>query len=191
MATYHIEEDFLEDYDSFRSHCDSIQYNGATSPVDGVFYPGVSDDIPSGISSFCKAKISTLIERDITLNFLFLRLSVEGVHVPHECHEDSSMGQYSFMLYMNRVDDCIGGTSFVIHKATGISSKPLNEKQISAWSKDYNNFDAWSITAMIDMIPNRALIFKASDMHRALPVGGFGDSSSDGRLVLTGFFDCD
>ena len=104
-------------------------------------------------------------------------------------HTDDSMGSLSFMLYLNRNEHCIGGTSFVAHKKTGLNSAPTNQKQVEVWRQDTNNFDAWAITGMCPMVENRAAIFEASKMHRALPVGGFGKGAEDGRLVLTMFFD--
>jgi hypothetical protein len=188
LATYHIEDNFLNDYESFRSYCDSIDYDGLLNPADDVFYPGVSDDIGDDVRLFCEAKLSEMLGKPIKFEYFFLRLSVDGVDVPQAAHNDVAMGGYSFMLYMNRLDDCLGGTSFVIHNKTGLSTTPINEKQLSLWRRDCNDLDAWSITNMVDMMPNRALIFKSSDMHRALPVGGFGENKEDGRLVLTGFF---
>jgi hypothetical protein len=160
-----------------------------TNPVDGVFYPNVTDDIPTEVSAEVEKKLSLLLGFEIKLNALFLRLSPGGVHVPHPVHTDLSMGKLAFMLYLNRKDDCLGGTSFVAHKRTGMKSHPVNNYQVKIWEADYSDLDKWQILDVCEMRPNRGLVFDASLMHCALPVGGFGKCAEDARLVLTGFLD--
>ena len=184
-----IIDDFLDDYKSFRYHCDHVNYDGITSPVDDIFYPGVSLDIPAEIAGEVKNKITHRLGADIDVKYMFLRLSVDGVHDPHIAHTDSSMGEYSAMLYLNKTNDCIGGTAFLTHKDTGLNSNPINEKQELVWRRDHSRFDAWQISNMLSMRQNRLVMFNSDHMHAALPVGGFGSSAKDGRLVLVCFFD--
>ena len=42
-------DNFLDDFDSLRNHCDSLKFPGETNPVDGVFYPSVDTSIPDGV----------------------------------------------------------------------------------------------------------------------------------------------
>ena len=188
MASEIIIDDFLNDFDSFRSHCDSVSYDGEKNPVDGVFYPGVSLDIPKEVEDEITSKLQETIGSEIKVNTMFLRLSTGDMEAPHQAHTDASMGDFSLMLYLNRLEDCEGGTSYVMHKRTGMASHPINEKQVKTWEEDCNNPEAWQITNICPMLPNRAFIFNASAMHRAEPVGGFGDNAKNGRLVLTVFF---
>lgn len=183
-----IIDNFLDDFAGFRDHCEGLIYDGQTNPVDNVFYPGVSLEIPPEIKEEIHLKISEHMG-DIKFRFLFLRMSEEGVHVPHQAHTDASMGRYSLMLYMNNLEDCIGGTSFLFHKATGMFENPINEKQLNVWKEDCNNQEAWQIRDICSMKPNRALVFDSNLIHRAEPIGGFGDNVRNSRLVLTGFFD--
>jgi hypothetical protein len=162
-----------------------------TNDVDSIFYPGVSDKIPEEIKREIQAKLEDLLGISVKMNFVFMRLSVSGVDCPHEVHTDASMGNLSLMLYLNRINDCLGGTSFVRHVETGATSNPVNEKQMKVWKNDCNNFYAWQMVDCVEMFPNRGVIFDASKFHRALPVGGFGKDAKDGRLVLTVFFDAD
>ena len=184
-----IIDDFLDDFESFRSYCDEVNYDGITNPADGVFYDGVSVDIPEAVKAEVIEKVAKDMGRSVTVKALFLRLSTESMDAPHQAHTDSLMGRYSLMLYMNKLEDCEGGTSLVIHKKTGLCRTPVNEKQLKTWQEDTNNQDAWQISQIAEMIPNRAFIFDASLMHRAEPVGGFGDNGKNGRLVLTMFYD--
>lgn len=181
MDTGLIIDDFLNDYDGMRKHCDKLSYDGMTSPVDNVFYPGVTDDIPSHVRDEIQLKLGSLFN-GVKINYLFLRLSPEGTQAPHQAHNDESMGQYSFMLYLNRAKHCTGGTSFVEH---------VSGDNLSSWADDHSDPEKWNIVAMTDMKSNRACIFDASDMHRSEPIGGFGKTAKTARLVLVGFFDVD
>ena len=184
-----IIENFLDDFDSFREHCDEIDYAGQTNPADGVFYPDVSVDIPDKVREEILSKLASLFKSEIKVNLMFLRLSKKGTPCPHQAHTDSAQAGYTFMLYLNREQDCVGGTSLVTHKDTDLYKEPTNSTEWEIWNKDKNNPDEWLIYDMADMRPNRACIFPSALMHRAEPVGGFGDTTKDGRLVLTCFFD--
>jgi hypothetical protein len=184
-----IIDSFLDDFDYLREFCDTHEFPGATNPVDDVFYPGVSVGVPDKIKSEIKSKVSSLFGRKVIEKAMFFRLSTLDTHDPHKAHTDKAMSSLSMMLYLNRIDDCIGGTSFVMHKKTGMSSSPINARQSLVWQADTNKSEAWQITSMCDMMPNRALFFDSNIMHMALPSGGFGSDSIDGRLVLVFFFD--
>jgi hypothetical protein len=118
-----------------------------------------------------------------------MRLSPDGVHVPHPVHTDISMGKYSLMLYLNRAEHCRGGTSILKHIESGMVRTPRTEEEFALWQRDMRNPEAWSYVDAAEMAPNRAFIFDADMYHRAEPEGGFGKDATDGRLVLTMFFD--
>lgn len=181
-------DNFLPDFDEFRQYCDELDYSGMTNDADGVFYPGVTDDIPMHISQHVINCVSMHLGRPIVPSAMFLRITTEGTHAPHQAHTDLAMGKYGLMLYLNRVEDCVGGTSFVMHKETGMKSNPINDKLVEVWRRDTNNPEAWQVLDICEMRPNRAMIFDASMMHRAEPIGGFGTTNQDGRLVLVMFF---
>lgn len=189
MGSEIVIDDFLDDFDGFRRHLDGVSYDGETNQVDGVFYPGVSTDIPPNVKLEIIHKLQAGIGKKISPTAMFVRLSPEGIETPHQAHTDVTMGQYGFMLYLNRLKDCLGGTSFVRHKKTGLSKHPINDKQVEIWERDHSNSDEWAIYEMCDMMPNRACVFDASLMHRSEPVGGFGKYTADARLVLVMFFD--
>ena len=183
-------DNFISDYASFRNYCDGLDYEGIENPIDGIFYPGVTLNIPAPIKEEVKHKIEETVGRAITVNFMFMRLSTKGTKAPHQAHTDSTMGEKSLMLYLNREKDCAGGTSFVEHW-TGMDTDPATEKELNIWLSDHSKPDKWAIRKMFKMKENAGCIFNAPMMHRAEPIGGFGDSPEDGRLVLTAFFnDC-
>lgn len=178
-----IVDDFLSHFDQWRQWCDGLSYSDATNPVDQVSYPGIYKDVPTyGV----KQRLSYLLG-PIVVNTCFLRLSIAGVHVPNVAHTDDSMGEWSLMLYMNRHEHCAGGTALLRHRDGGEANTGEAE-QASRWAADANKLGAWEQVMSVPMRSNRAFIFPANLAHCAIPVGGFGDDATDGRLVLTCFF---
>jgi len=179
MSHFEIIDDFLPQdvFTALRQHCDKLSYSGVASPVDGVIYPGISLDIPEFVKVFLGCPKT-----------LFMRLSLKGVEAPHQAHTDSVMGTRSLMLYLNRSEHCQGGTSLVRHEHTGMRRDPKTPEELAIWELDTNRRTAWQIYDIAKMQPNRAAIFDAGLMHRAEPVGGFGENAQNGRLVLTAFY---
>ncbi len=178
-------DNFLPHWSDLRAYADTATYADVVNPVDGVAYPGICRDIPEYVTEAIQQRLGK-----INIKALFMRLSLAGVIAPHQAHTDSTMGQFSLMLYMNQAKDSTGGTSLVRHIDTGIESDVgLTETGRRIWLRDTNRPQKWSVTKLAWMQPNRAFIFPAHLMHRAEPVGGFGTNSKNGRLVLTAFFD--
>ena len=183
-----IVDSFLDDYEWFRLWCDRLEYETQTNPVDGVDYPGINTQIPVGIAAEMITKLQKAVRKRIYSYTAFLRLSTEGEAIPHQAHTDSSMGDYVMLLYMNREEDCQGGTAFIRHKETGLDTTPVNDQETAIWRDDTNNYDAWNVLETVEMKPNRAFIFEADKMHRAQMPNAFGSNATDGRLVMTCFF---
>ena len=182
-------DDLISDFESLRKHCDNVDFKGHTNPVDNVFYPGVSLDIPDSVRVEIVDRVESYFDKRIEPGSMFMRLSKSGTDAPHQAHTDASMASFGMMFYLNRLEDCLGGTSFVIHKSSGMFENPVNEQQEMIWKQDTNNPEAWQILDMVSMRPNRAMIFDTDKMHRSEPIGGFGDGAENGRLVLVFFFD--
>lgn len=180
-----IIDDFLYDFDGWRAWADTAQYETITNPVDHVAYPGICKTVPDyGV----RQRLSLILGAPVHIRTLFLRLSLFGVQVPHFAHTDAVMGQYSLMLYLNRSEDCQGGTALVRHRM-GLDCNPGNAEEEELWMRDTNKALMWVPYMTCEMRPNRAFIFRADLMHAALPLGGFGSDAANGRLVLTAFFD--
>lgn len=189
-----ILDSFLDDFEEFRKHAITRSYAGVTNPSDNVFYPDISIDIPINIQDEIMGKLyvamSPYIEKGQYLHprVMFMRLSKEGVHVPHQAHTDAVMGQYTFLLYLNAKEDCKGGTTVLKHK-DGMDRDPKTPDQAAVWKRDMNIYNQWEIVGNCEMQPNRGFIIRSELFHRAEPPGGFGNSNNNGRLVLTCFFD--
>lgn len=173
-----ILDDFLPDFAGWRAWADGLKFAPERNPVDGVEYPGICTAVPTHGT---RVRLSAIMGRPVQLHALFLRLSLEGVHVPHQAHHDADMGDFSLMLYLNRPEHCRGGTSLLEH-VSGV------DPDVDTWKRDTNRPEQWRVVSLCQMVPNRAFVFRSRLWHRAEPIGGFGTDSANGRLVLTGFF---
>lgn len=183
-----IIDNFLAEFDALRDYADVAVFEDVVNPIDGVTYPLICADIPEPIKLSMLARLADFKGAEPEQVTMFMRRSPAGVPVPHAVHSDMSMGRYSLMLYLNRFEDCRGGTSFLSHRSSGIAYNPGLPEFADIVVSDQNNAIAWDVRELVTMLPNRALIFDASRLHRAEPVGGFGFTSQDARLVLTCFF---
>jgi hypothetical protein len=178
-------DDFLPDFAGWRARADSLKYEDETNPADGVSYPGIYRKVPTwGM----RERLSMVMDSGIRINAMFLRLSLEGVPVPHYAHTDKVMGQFSCMVYLNRPEHCRGGTALIRH-CNGMDSHPKTQEEVEIWKRDTNRPDKWNVYSTCEMKANRAFIFRADLFHAALPFGGFGTDARNGRLVATAFFD--
>lgn len=181
-----VYDNFLKRYKELSSYSKSAEFTDIVNPVDGVTYPLICDDIPSFVVSDVGTNIFQRLGFYPKIKSIFLRRSPEGVFAPHEAHTDQSMGKYSMMLYLQHY--MTGGTSFLTHKKSGIGFAPENESFLSIIKRDSNDRESWKINNMVNMRANRALIFSSDMIHRAEPIGGFGEGKT-ARTVLTAFFD--
>lgn len=173
--------DFLSEkvFAALCAYAKTAKYKDEENPVDGVVYPLVCKEVPEQVHR----EIAFMAGRKP--NFLFLRRSPAGVHIPQEVHSDIAMGKTSLMVYLS---DGPGGTSFLVHRVLGVAKSPKIESVLELCRQSENNRDAWSVHSYCKMEANKACIFDSDWYHRAEPVGGYGDGESS-RCVLTGFFD--
>lgn len=189
MTAYRIFDEALPDWEGLREHCDGLDYTGVRNPSDGVVYPGISVDIPKDVTTFISWHLERFFNKPVTIRKQFFRITTEDLPTaPHQAHTDAIEGTYAFMVYMNRPEHCAGGTSILKH-VTGWQGNPIDEMQQAQWERDTNRPDMWRIIDMCPMKSNRAFLVRAGVMHRAEPIGGFGKTAEDGRLVLITFFD--
>ena len=165
-------------YGRFEEQVRALDYAGAVNPEDGVEYPDVTADVDPSLLHYCHKRCERVTKKILKPRTVFHRLTCDGTSTaPHQAHNDEIMGDYTFLLYWQ---DGPGGTALVRHKSGD---------DIAHWAEDTNDYDAWEEYDRVDMARNRAVLFDAKLMHRAEPVAGFGKDSSDGRIVLTIFFD--
>lgn len=172
---------FFDDFYHVRKYYDEHEYEEVINPVDGKPYPGIGR-VPKHLETEVRRKVGEP-------NYLFTRLSLEGGVTPHRAHNDQTMGEYTMIIYLNRPEDCQGGTSIVQHKETGVYRGPLTEEFVQTWERDTNNSNKWRVIKHFEMQTNSAVIYPSTLFHWSEPEGGFGQDQTDGRLVMVGFFD--
>ncbi|HET7608547.1 MAG TPA: TIGR02466 family protein [Gammaproteobacteria bacterium] len=97
--------------------------------------------------------------------------------VPHNDMTDKARRSFTCIVYLNRREECSGGTAFFRFKKTG--SLVLDEKYVDAirenpklaeTGRDYWPHEAdesWERVGTIDMVPGRLLIFPSEYFHAA------------------------
>lgn len=186
-----IIDNFLNNGDLFRRYAIKQSYEGVVNPQDNVLYPDISIKIPEEVRLEINSKALMAVTQNenafIEPKALFMRMSKTGVHVPHQAHTDKNIADYTLLLYLNKDEDCQGGTDVLEH-IEGMKIHPQTEEEIELWKRDTNTPEQWIKTGFCPMKFNRAFILRSDLFHRAQPLGGFGDTNENGRLVLTLFF---
>ena len=171
-------DNFLPHFRGWEDWARNQDYAGAVNPEDGVEYPDVTANVDPVLVRYVQLKVGKYLGKKVVPNSVFMRLTCESTDTaPHQAHNDEIMGEYTFLLYWQ---DGPGGTALVRHKSGD---------DLAHWAEDTNNYDAWEEYDRVEMAANRAVVFDSRLMHRAEPVHGFGKDASDGRIVLTIFFD--
>lgn len=185
MRSYLVIDDFLDGFEALREYADKADYRDVTNPVDGAVYPGIHYAMPEGVVADVVRSLGFL-GFNANVVQLFLRLSVDGAPVHNAVHTDVLTGDWTVLMYMNRPEHCRGGTSILTH-VDGMKQNPANEAEAEVWLRDSNTPERWNEEFLCPMKSNRAFIYPAALFHRAEPMGGFGDSPENGRLVMTAF----
>jgi len=188
-----IIDDFLDNSESFRQYAVKQSYDGIVNPQDNVLYPDITIKIPEDIALEIKTKTLLAMGPTVSDNAIirpqvtFMRMSKKGVHVPHQAHTDKNIADYTLLLYLNKDEDCQGGTDIVEH-ISGMNIHPQDQDEIDLWKRDTNIPEQWIKTGFCPMKFNRAFILRSDLFHRAQPIGGFGQDNKNSRLVLTMFY---
>ena len=106
--------------------------------------------------------------------------------VPHNDMTDKPRRSFTCIVYLNRREECSGGTAFFRFKKTG--SLVLDEKYVQALREDPrlaesgldywppHADESWERVGAIDMVPGRLLIFPSEYFHAAYhPQNSFFD----------------
>ena len=192
-----IIDEFLDKAEEFRKYAVSRSYEGVRNPQDGVIYPDVTIDIPKEIQEEILIKLSWVLTpycenkhngADIHPKVMFMRMSKAGVHVPHQAHTDKNIADYTLLIYLNKDEDCEGGTDILEHIDGQMKIHPQTQEEIDLWKQDTNVPERWSKVGFCPMKFNRAFILRSDLFHRSMPINGFGLTPEDSRLVLICFF---
>lgn len=179
-----------EYFTKLREYATRVNYGDVVNDVDGVVYPDVSTQIPAGLEDRILRTLTKHTGRNYRINKIFWRAMLEGTpDAPHQAHTDTTMGRFTFILYMNPGPEG-AGTALVQHKEVGgLHQDPWTGREMEVWEQDCNDYDKWQVNKLYAMEPNKAVFYHSKMMHRAEPPNGFGKTPEDGRLVLTAFLD--
>jgi uncharacterized protein (TIGR02466 family) len=106
--------------------------------------------------------------------------------VPHADMTENVTRSFTCILYLNRREECSGGTAFFRFKPSdslvideGYAQAVKQDARISETGLDYwpeNTEDLWESVGVIDMLPGRLLIFPSQYFHSAYhPQNSFYD----------------
>lgn len=162
------------------------EWKTITNPKDGIAYPEVIYFDSSPDTQYIAEMISRIMGSKVVLKMVVLRRSMAGVECPEQAHTDISIADSTFsaIIYLNDGKSCKGGTELLEHIETGAQ----NGHQ-KGWQDDKNRPDAWIVRLSAQMVPNRIFISPSELIHRSMPIGGFGKTPEDARVVMVVLFD--
>ena len=191
-------DDFLGDPEGFREKALRLTYR-----QEGA-YPGLNsieriqlDGLEQEVSAIVREPLRPI---EPLQSHGKCRLALASDDRPGEIHVDPSY--WSGILYLNRPEDCRGGTDFFRHIRTGTDQVPTDVEGLNAigyssypemradiLGKDSKDRSKWELTMTVPMRFNRLVLLRPWLWHTSGP--GFGDSIENGRLVYVMFFTLD
>lgn len=145
-----------------------------------------------------KPEIEAVFGRPIDQQFTFFRRNVKGEMSKDMVHHDADTSEYVALLYLNRPEDCQGGTALFRHKATGKEEFPSEfgirragkspKREQAKFTRDWMNAEAWEMTELLDMKFNRVIIYPCNWFHSRYPREAFGTTPEDSRTIWLSFF---
>jgi len=188
MTPYLMAVDGVFPYNEFlmlREYAHIMEYKDREGP-DGVTYKDIGAEVPEPAKEQLIFALTWLMGYRIAMKICAFRLSVEGTVPPQWAHSDAEVSKWASFVYINPGP---GGTALLRHKETGMTMHPRNQEELDIWTRDCNRPEAWYVIGSVPCEPNRGLVIPSDQLHAAMPVHGFGQSPSDGRLILWSFFD--
>jgi hypothetical protein len=193
---FSVHDDFLADPEAFRSRALGLNYS-----VKGP-YPGRNslehiqiEGLERLVSQFVGERVQA--PRPLQSHGS-CRLTLENDNgQPSKIHIDPT--HWSGVLYLNRPQDCRGGTEFYRHVQSDMDRVPTDPSKLNA--AGYASYDElqrqvveedaldrskWEHTMTVPMRFNRLVLLQPQYWHTSGP--GFGDCVENGRLVYLMFF---
>lgn len=174
-----IEDNFFKDFEKVRADLWQCEFSDLTLSQDGITYPYICDQLPSGIEYEFLYKLGSLLGVNISPRFLFARAMPEGTRAPGKLHSDRNYGTFTAHVCFSAG---AAATSFMVGKELGYTATETTKQE------DLER-DTFSQYLLAIHEPNRLLVHHAAHFHCAEPESGFGTLKNDARLVLTCFFD--
>lgn len=140
-------------------------------------------------------ELARLYNRAVQIHVAAFRQGKKGSPLHNLVHSDNSCATFASVLYLNLLPDCVGGTAFWRHRATGWDSQPTEDQlkdaglTIEEFGRDWHNADAWEMTSLAGMKFNRMITYPTTMFHSRWPWEGFGDTEENARLIHAMMFD--
>jgi len=152
---------------------------------DGVVYPNITE-LPESVKDELYASLTNLVgEIDPVLEFA--RYSFDNIRPPHWAHSDREIAGYLALIYLTPDKEAEKfGTCTLKHRALGFEIHPETETQKDILLSHANSRNDWDVMFSCPAKFNRLLILNAELIHASL--GEFGKDKTDGRLVISSFF---
>jgi uncharacterized protein (TIGR02466 family) len=118
------------------------------------------------------------LDASIDVNwFMQIRSKRADYAVPHNDVTDKVRRSFTCIVYLNRRDECSGGTAFFRFKKSGslVLDEPYvravrEDSRLAETGADYwgaGADDGWDLVGTVDMVPGRLLIFPSEYFHAA------------------------
>lgn len=186
-------EDFLPDPLDYRECALKEKFYDIRGP-DGVTYHNInvrpSDEL--------EETLSRRLGKRVKCGYSLLRVNFAGEMPNHAIHTDNGYDQFAAILYLNRPEDCKGGTAFWKHRKYGWTNWPDEsamrrtckkpEKIISQLQREANDESAWEQTHLAEMKFNRMIVYPTDQFHSRFPFPAFGATMETARLIWVSFF---
>lgn len=180
-----IQDRAFRHVDAVRADVLAGKFADITSPLDGVVYPAIQKELPPEALVEFADGIAFLMGRRPTVKAAFARATYAGLVATNKIHSDLIMGTYAAHVYLSHEWPDGAGTSFWSNKHVGMRHRPEIDPEIIRPNEPAD----WERYLSVQAKYNRILIHRGDAWHLAEPVGGWGKTPEDGRLVLTCFFD--
>ncbi|WP_436637088.1 DUF6445 family protein [Microbaculum sp. FT89] len=205
-------DDFYPHPLQVREFATKLEYAENTAEAEKLYYKGYlsTADHPfaeAGLELLAR-RLGRVLRRNAPIGEFRLIFETEGAPADGFrktwIHFDSSVSQYSGIVYLNPDAQCQGGTAFYRHRELGwdhmpdVASPEMAEacqrygktvpEFLSMITDDGFEIDSkWRQLSVVPMRFNRCLVFDSRLFHARL--GGFGARQTDGRLTQNFFFD--
>lgn len=186
-------DDFLPDPIGYREQALKQPFYDIRGP-DGEVYKNIN----VRPSNEFETLISERVGRRVKCGYSLLRVNFEGELPNHAVHSDNGYDQFAAILYLNRPEDCKGGTAFWKHKKRGWTAFPtLNQlrqtcmkpaKMVNQLQAEANCEGAWDLLHVAEMKFNRMIVYPTQQWHSRYPWSAFGKTMEDARLIWVSFF---
>jgi Txe/YoeB family toxin of Txe-Axe toxin-antitoxin module len=203
-------DDFYPDPAIVRQYALSLPFKEIESSAEKTFYKGHLTQPQHGYSQLGLELIAAQLRKLIYWNMptgefrLIFERAKDDPDRKTWIHFDSMVTRYAAIVYLNEPEQCEGGTAFYRHRETGWDNVPdlgsgawqqaeeRTKKEPEALLKTFQSdgFEVdskWEQLSVVPMRFNRCIVFDSRQFHARL--GGFGQSTNDGRLTQNFFFD--